>query len=234
MTAGRTRVPSKRRERQLARQRYLRRQEVVAHRRARQRRRNAVIASVLVVLLVAGGAAYAATLVFGGDDKPDNQTLASPRPTANASGEPGACVYTKAGNASKKVTFPSIASVDRTHTYTVTMRTNRGTVTFDMFGAKAPCTVNSFRRLAAQKYFDKTSCHRLTGGATLNVLQCGDPSGTGSGGPGYEFGDENLTGATYKAGTVAMANAGAGTNGSQFFLVYKDSQLNPNYTPFGR
>ena len=65
------------------------------------------------------------------------------------------------------------------------------------------------------------------------VLQCGDPTGTTGGGPGYQFADENLTGATYPAGTLAMANAGAGTNGSQFFLVYKDTQLPPNYTPFG-
>jgi peptidyl-prolyl cis-trans isomerase B (cyclophilin B) len=98
--------------------------------------------------------------------------------------------------------------------------------------AKAPCTVNSFVYLAAQKYFDATPCHRLTT-AGIFVLQCGDPTGTGSGGPGYEFGDENLTGAMYPAGTVAMANAGPGTNGSQFFLVYKDTTLAPNYTPFG-
>jgi peptidyl-prolyl cis-trans isomerase B (cyclophilin B) len=98
--------------------------------------------------------------------------------------------------------------------------------------AKAPCTVNSFVYLAAQKYFDATPCHRLTT-AGIFVLQCGDPTGTGSGGPGYEFGDENLTGAMYPAGTVAMANAGPGTNGSQFFLVYQDTTLAPNYTPFG-
>jgi peptidyl-prolyl cis-trans isomerase B (cyclophilin B) len=66
------------------------------------------------------------------------------------------------------------------------------------------------------------------------VLQCGDPSGTGSGGPGYTFNDENLTGATYPKGTVAMANSGPNTNGSQFFLVFTDTQLSPNYTPFGR
>ena len=65
------------------------------------------------------------------------------------------------------------------------------------------------------------------------MLQCGDPTGTGSGGPGYEFADENLTGATYTAATVAMANAGPNTNGSQFFLVYANSTLSPAYTPFG-
>ncbi len=66
------------------------------------------------------------------------------------------------------------------------------------------------------------------------MLQCGDPTGTGSGGPGYKFNDENLTGATYPQGTVAMANAGPNTNGSQFFLVYKNTTLAPSYTPFGR
>jgi peptidyl-prolyl cis-trans isomerase B (cyclophilin B) len=65
------------------------------------------------------------------------------------------------------------------------------------------------------------------------VLQCGDPTGTGSGGPGYSFNDENLAGATYPAGTVAMANAGPNTNGSQFFFVTQDTTLRPNYTPFG-
>jgi peptidyl-prolyl cis-trans isomerase B (cyclophilin B) len=93
--------------------------------------------------------------------------------------------------------------------------------------------VNSFVFLAVKKYFNKTHCHRLTTSGIF-VLQCGDPTGTGSGGPGYKFDDENLTGATYPAGTVAMANSGPNTNGSQFFLVYKDStQLQPKYTPFG-
>ena len=95
--------------------------------------------------------------------------------------------------------------------------------------------MNSFKHLAEAKYFDGTSCHRLTTD-NIFVLQCGDPTGTGSGGPGYQFGDENLPteGAdNYPAGTVAMANAGPGTNGSQFFLVYKDTQLPPSYTIFG-
>ena len=102
-----------------------------------------------------------------------------------------------------------------------------------MDAAKAPCTVNSLRSLAHFSYFDKTVCHRLTS-QSIFVLQCGDPSGDGTGGPGYRFADENLEGATYPRGTVAMANSGPGTNGSQFFLVYKDSQLPPDYTPFGR
>jgi peptidyl-prolyl cis-trans isomerase B (cyclophilin B) len=119
-----------------------------------------------------------------------------------------------------------------TGTYTATMVTNRGSIVLKLDAAKAPCTVNSFVYLASKKYFDATPCHRLTT-AGIFVLQCGDPTGTGGGGPGYEFADENLAGAVYPAGTVAMANAGPGTNGSQFFLVYKNTTLAPNYTPFG-
>ena len=119
-----------------------------------------------------------------------------------------------------------------TGTYTATMVTNRGSIVLKLDAVKAPCTVNSFVYLASKKYFDATPCHRLTT-AGIFVLQCGDPTGTGGGGPGYEFADENLAGAVYPAGTVAMANAGPGTNGSQFFLVYKNTTLAPNYTPFG-
>ena len=103
----------------------------------------------------------------------------------------------------------------------------------DLLNSKATCTVNSFVYLASKKYFNKTNCHRLTTVSPLYVLQCGDPTGTGSGGPGYKFNDENLTGAKYTQGTVAMANGGPDTNGSQFFLVYKNSTLAASYTPFG-
>src|SRR5262249_42984117 len=101
-----------------------------------------------------------------------------------------------------------------------------------MLTGKAPCTTYSFRFLALRNYFTGTHCHRLTI-REIFVLQCGDPTGTGSGGPGYSFNDENLAGATYPAGTVAMANAGPNTNGSQFFFVTQDTTLRPNYTPFG-
>ena len=117
-------------------------------------------------------------------------------------------------------------------TYTAKIVTNCGTITVALDGKAAPHTVNSFVFLAGKHYFDNTKCHRLTTSGIF-VLQCGDPTATGSGGPGYEFRDENLDGASYGAGTVAMANAGPGTNGSQFFFVYADTQLPPNYTPFG-
>jgi peptidyl-prolyl cis-trans isomerase B (cyclophilin B) len=127
---------------------------------------------------------------------------------------------------------PPAMTINPHANYTANLQTNCGVITIALDAAKAPQTVNSFVFLAGQQYFDHTRCHRLTTQGIF-VLQCGDPTGTGSGGPGYKFNDENLKGATYPAGTVAMANAGPNTNGSQFFLVYKNSPLPPNYTPFG-
>jgi peptidyl-prolyl cis-trans isomerase B (cyclophilin B) len=118
--------------------------------------------------------------------------------------------------------------------YTAALATNCGNVTLALDAAHAPHTVNSFVFLAGQRYFDHSPCHRLTT-AGIYVLQCGDPTGTGTGGPGYTIPDENLSGATYPAGTVAMANTGRPhSGGSQFFLVYRDTQLPPSYTPFAR
>jgi peptidyl-prolyl cis-trans isomerase B (cyclophilin B) len=142
------------------------------------------------------------------------------------------CAYTKeAGAQSKFVGLPSSTATPGVKTATVT--TSVGKIVFEL-SAKTPCTENSFVFLASKKYFDSTPCHRLLNAPGYTALQCGDPSGTGSGGPGYRFADENLAGATYPRGTVAMANAGPGTNGSQFFFVFKDSKFAPNYTPFGR
>ena len=128
----------------------------------------------------------------------------------------------------------------------VSMTTNQGHVGILLNNGQAPCTVNSFVSLASQQYFDGTTCHRLTTAPTLSVLQCGDPKHDGSGGPGYEFANEYPTNQykpddpalekpplIYPRGTLAMANAGPGTNGSQFFMVYKDSELPPQYTVFG-
>jgi peptidyl-prolyl cis-trans isomerase B (cyclophilin B) len=124
--------------------------------------------------------------------------------------------------------------------YTMKLHTSQGDIVVKLDVAKAPHTVNSFKFLAGQKFFDGSYCHRLATGAGLKMLQCGDPDAgpaaedtDGDGGPGYTFQDENLKGATYHAGTAAMANAGPNSNGSQFFLVFGDSELPPAYTPFG-
>jgi peptidyl-prolyl cis-trans isomerase B (cyclophilin B) len=122
-------------------------------------------------------------------------------------------------------------SIEKT-TYTATIETNCGEIVVALDGKHAPRTVNSFAFLASKSYFDGTICHRLTTDGIF-VLQCGDPTGTGAGGPGYQLPDENLRHAAYPAGTVAMANAGPDTGGSQFFFVYGDTQLPPAYTPFG-
>jgi peptidyl-prolyl cis-trans isomerase B (cyclophilin B) len=130
-------------------------------------------------------------------------------------------------------------------TVSASMATTQGNIGLLLANNESPCTVNSFASLIGQKYFNNTKCHRLTTSSDLGVLQCGDPKGDGTGGPGYQFGNEYPTGqyppndpkaqepVLYPRGTLAMANAGPNTNGSQFFLVYKDSQLPPQYTVFG-
>jgi peptidyl-prolyl cis-trans isomerase B (cyclophilin B) len=128
------------------------------------------------------------------------------------------------------------AAVLKTFPKTFTLTTNCGTIVIQPYGDKAPLTVTSFAHLASKKFFDNSICHRLTTEG-IYVLQCGDPSATGAGKSFYQFKDENLPkGVTnnYPAGTVAMANSGPGTNFSQFFLVYKDTTLGPNYTIWGK
>jgi len=127
----------------------------------------------------------------------------------------------------------------------VVLATNQGPMLLTLDRAKAPCTVQSFLHLAKSRFYDFTTCHRLTLYPTLSVLQCGDPTGTGERGPGYSYKDElptdlpnwptdpTGTSKVYARGTLAMANAGPNTNGSQFFLVFADSRLRPNYTVFG-
>jgi peptidyl-prolyl cis-trans isomerase B (cyclophilin B) len=116
-----------------------------------------------------------------------------------------------------------------------TLVTSLGDLKVTLDAANAPCTVNSFVSLATQGYFDASPCHRLTtlDESGIAVLQCGDPTGTGSGGPGYTFADETKGDETYGPGVLAMANRGPDTNGSQFFIVFDDSPLSPDYTVFG-
>ena len=144
----------------------------------------------------------------------------------------GGCSYVSDGTAAKHVQPPQTDNIATSGTVTFTLAMTGGDVTITGDRAKTPCTLNSFESLAEQKYFDGTKCHRLADSGMF-MVQCGDPTGTGRGGPGYQFADE-LTGTeTYPAGTVAMANSGPDTNGSQFFIVYGDTSLAPNYTVFG-
>ncbi len=241
---------SAKRERQLAREHYERQQARRAARAAKRRRAQQVSAVGVAVLALVLGIVLLSTRL-GGDETvsagkpgdsptPSATTGASESPSASASPSTAAsgCTYTKSGTPSKDAGLPTYdkAKADSyTKPFSVDLATNQGDISLQMSADKAPCTTNSFKHLVQAKYFDGTSCHRLTTN-NIFVLQCGDPTASGSGGPGYQFGEENLPAegdANYPAGTVAMANAGPGTNGSQFFLVYKDTTLPANYTIFG-
>ncbi|OBH71859.1 peptidylprolyl isomerase [Mycobacterium intracellulare] len=185
---------------------------------------------------------------------PESTTPAGPAPSApplpafKPSAEVGAnCQYPATPEpAAKQVKPPRTGKVPTDPAQvSVSMVTNQGHIGLMLANNESPCTVNSFASLVGQKYFDNTKCHRLTTSPGLGVLQCGDPKGEGTGGPGYQFANEYPTDqyppndpkaqepVLYPRGTLAMANAGPGTNGSQFFMVYKDSQLPPQYTVFG-
>lgn len=166
-------------------------------------------------------------------------------PVPQATGTTVSCAYARAGESPRPAALPRATTIPATGTTRVTLSTNLGSIGLTLNRNESPCTVNSFTSLVAQRFFDNTACHRLST-ATLHLLQCGDPTGTGRGGPGYLFPNEYPT-TTYAAnnpavalpvvyprGTVAMANDGTpGTNGSQFFMIYADSPLPPLFTVFG-
>ena len=224
---------TKQRARQVARARYERQQAKRRAARAKRRQRQQVIGAALAVALVIAGVVFVMASTGGSGKK----AAAAPTPTPSASATvPGTCGYVAGAKAAKSVGTPPATGVPTTGTSDATLTFGTGVLKASLLTAKAPCTVNSFSYLAGKKYFDKTTCHRLTTSGIF-VLQCGDPTATGNGGPGYQFGEENLpaasAGVNYPAGTLAMANAGAGTNGSQFFIVYKDTTLPASYTVFG-
>jgi len=237
-------------------------------RRAQQEKRRQLFVVIGGIVAIAVAAALVVTFVLTNKDDKDTKTASGATSTAPVeSGDPSAppppagglpafkppanlganCQYPASPDpASKKVDPPRSGKVPTTPaTISVSMSTNQGNLGLNLDNAKAPCTVNSFASLAQKGFFDNTPCHRLTTSEGLSVLQCGDPTGSGTGGPGYQFANEYPTDqypandpalqqpVVYPRGTLAMANAGPGTNGSQFFLVYKDSTLPPNYTAFG-
>jgi len=129
------------------------------------------------------------------------------------------------------VQLPSPAmKINKNKTYTATLITTEGVITIELNAKQTPITVNNFVDLAKKKFYNNTIFHRIIKGF---MIQGGDPEGTGRGGPGYKFADEPFEG-DYTRGTVAMANAGPNTNGSQFFIMHKDNNLPKNYTIFGK
>jgi peptidyl-prolyl cis-trans isomerase B (cyclophilin B) len=229
----------KERQRKLARERYERRAVRQAQRDRRTRQWAIGGSAVVVVVAIAVGGVLFAGRSTGTTSTPASTPSASaspaPSPTPSTVAEPAThCTYLANPPAARKVTMPP-ATPDYQATYQATITTNRGPIVIDLLNSKATCTVNSFVHLAEAGFYNSTPCPRLSSSESPYMLQCGDPTGTGSGGPGYEFASENLTGATYPAGTLAMATTGAvDGNGSQFFLVYQDSSLPPSYTPFGK
>jgi peptidyl-prolyl cis-trans isomerase B (cyclophilin B) len=247
-------------QQQLAQRRAERRAEREAERQRRRRMRTVTITAVVSVLAVVGGV-FAIAQNTGGDDTPAAGPSTTPTAPTSAPQTPGPddkpksiptalapapkrpaplpakanCTYkASTETASRKVKPPANGQVRATGTTPVTLDTSIGKLKLTLDSSLAPCTVNSFVSLVGQKYFDDTTCHRMTVGAGLQVLQCGDPSGSGSGGPGYSFADEVYPQLKYGRGILAMANSGPNTNGSQFFIVYGDaSALKPAYTAFG-
>ncbi len=189
-----------------------------------------VTAAMVVVATITAGPAGSRTQTRYLLNPPNLHVRATARTPAAAADD--SCGYTPAIPADRFKGIPVFNPTVAAQPFNVKLITSQGVITIQMLTSQAPCTTFSFRFLARQHYFNSTHCHRLTTQG-IYVLQCGDPTGTGAGGPGYTFNDENLAGATYPAGTVAMANAGPDTNGSQFFFVTQDTQLSPDYTPFG-
>jgi peptidyl-prolyl cis-trans isomerase B (cyclophilin B) len=233
-------VPSNKQRRQAA-QRRLQRQLERRAELARKRRRNVLIGiSAAAVVLVAG-----VVLLLTGIGEDDTDTAAA-EPTASSPAAPtpgvvdgsdGTCDWTPADttanpNLQADTGTPPV-EVTPTGSTEVDVTTNLGPIGLTLDNANAPCAVASMVYLAGQGYFDDTVCHRETDSEGLKVLQCGDPSGTGAGGPAYQFPTQVTGDETYPRGTVAMANSGQGFDGSQFFLVYGDSQLPPDYTVLG-
>lgn len=243
-------MPSNEQRRQAAK-RKLERQLARRAEKARRRRTVAVTATIVVVVVVVAGIFY---LTRTGSDeaasasgKSDPSATSSAQPTEATSGPCGYAPTKR--SAAKQVGLPKDPSPTPSKgTVSVNLDTSQGKIGLTLNRGKAPCTVQSFVHLAKSNFYDGTSCHRLTTSEALKVLQCGDPTGTGRGGPGYEFKDElpsdleqapqkfqGREGNTkvYPRGTLAMANSGPDTNGSQVFMVYEDSYLPPKYTVFG-
>jgi peptidyl-prolyl cis-trans isomerase B (cyclophilin B) len=230
---------SRSRQRKLARARYDRQMARRAAAARRRRQIQAAIGASLALVLIVVGAVW---LVggFSGEEEP--------------AAEPDTCVWTpqnaSANDKLKDVGTPPTRDLPTSGTADMVVSTNQGVINVALDVANAPCAAASFTHLANQGFFGNTECHQLlTGDTGIHALRCGDPSGTGSGGPTYTFYDENVPDAPtpdpsasasaapekplYPKGTVAMATETPGLNGSQFFIFYQDSRPDTQYSIIG-
>ena len=223
-------------------QKQLERRAVVA----RRRRRNLLVGATILAVLVVAGAAVLVTSIGGGKS---NSAGATTSTSSGASASAAAattradgtinCSYLPAagGNTNLKDvgTPPNAATTQTRGTDTLKMSTNQGDLTLTLNRTTAPCASASMTYLASKKFFDGSPCHREVNQTGFGVLQCGDPTGTGQGGPSYVFGTEVTDRTTYPRGTIAMANSGQpNSTGSQFFLCFTDTKLQPDYTAVGK
>jgi peptidyl-prolyl cis-trans isomerase B (cyclophilin B) len=256
-------VPNSKQRRDAAK-RHLERQLAARQKREANRRRFTVLATAIGTIVILAVVIVVVVMVTNDDknsptasasDSAAASPSASASPTVSHTPLPsrapakiatraikkttGPCGYTEnattltAGNLFD-VGLPADPKPTPTTTKTATFTTNLGVITVSLEGAGAPCNVQSIEYLISKKFYDNTACPRVVNSG-IYVVQCGDPSGTTSGGPTYTTKDENLTKAVYSAGTLAMANSGANTNGSQFFFITKDSSsgLGKSYTVIG-
>lgn len=235
------------RQKQLAREKFERQEQRRTQLAAKRRNRQRVIAIVVAVVLVVGAVAWIVVARGGSDPVASPDSATTPTANASASSDPKAEPTGEAEGSldcappgtprTDNLTWTDAPTQAPSAGASIVFNTNCGDITVALDPA-APKTIASEAFLAAEGFYDNTTCHRLTT-AGIFVLQCGDPKGDGTGGPGYQVADENLPTdvpdgqITYPAGTVAMANAGPGTSGSQFFIVYKDTVLPAGYSIWG-
>ena len=233
-------MPTNKQRREAA-QRHLQRQLERRAELARRRRRNALVGVGVLVVVLVGSVVLLITGIGGGGKK--NASASASRSaaastaaaTTNADGTIS-CNFAKdaSGNTNLKDVGIPATTVPTQGTDVLKMATNQGDLTLTLNRSSAPCAAASFTYLASKKFFDGSPCHREVNEATFGVLQCGDPTGTGSGGPSYTYRQETTSKTTYPRGTIAMANTGQpNSTGSQFFLCFTDTQLSPDYSAVG-
>ena len=237
-------MPTSKQRRQAA-QRHLQKQLERRAELAKRRRRNLAVVATVVAVAVVVVAGLVISGVLSSDSKTNDAAGSSSKSAATSSAAATtnsdgtvACTYSpdKSGNTNLKDvgTPPTPDKTPTQGTATLLMSTNQGDLKLTLDRSKAPCAAASFAYLAQQKFFDGSPCHREVNEPTFGVLQCGDPSGSGAGGPSYKFAQEVPAGTTYPRGTIAMANTGQpNSTGSQFFLCFTDTQLSPDYSPVG-